>query len=460
VSLRSKVAITAPVLAGAVLVFAALQGPERELVLLDLPRVPQRTSQWCWAASTQMALNAVLGDEAPSLCGDEGIVANSYVLSYPGDCAPVCANCGDPADEDLRLQCVEVGWPVLQPFGISFDQTERANEKSAAAALSWTELKEQLRPGEDGRAAPVIFSWAWSGGGGHIMVASGFIEDARLEENGRLVLVQDPWPPCIGDTYLLTYEAWVGSDETGRRHWRDYWNLRVEEVPQAPPGGWQRSVLLSPMLPMLPAVEAVEPALGRPIGPPAEAVPVARAGLRILRSLGDHALTRAELGFLDSVDLERAAFTRTAIGEQRVGIDELRSWTEDQPPESLLDESGWIFPVTHLGGGAVFTAVAIEKRGEDWRLAELGGKGWVERLAYGFRAAHVQTPPWPIEECFLFSVPGLRRYYVARHTEAGGLRLIRIPNVIAAPATESQDAVTVFTELRERAAKVNAEKPG
>jgi hypothetical protein len=158
--------------------------------LLTVTLRPQETSMWCWAASGEMVME-FLGatveqcDEANRRFGRTD-----------------CCNTPTPT------ACVNGGWPEFNKYGFTFDVT-------SDAALSWTDVKRQIHC----KKKPFAFSWHWTGGGGHMMVATGY----RTIDGVRFVCVNNPWPPNVGDQYCHTYDDYVsGSDHT---HWNDYYNV-------------------------------------------------------------------------------------------------------------------------------------------------------------------------------------------------------------------------------------------
>jgi hypothetical protein len=77
------------------------------------------------------------------------------------------------------------------------------NYNSAQTALlTFAQLKAEIKANR-----VVNFAWAWTGGGGHIMVAKGINDD----NGGQLVLVNDPWPPNQGESRWITYTAYVSA---------------------------------------------------------------------------------------------------------------------------------------------------------------------------------------------------------------------------------------------------------
>jgi hypothetical protein len=155
----------------------------------------QQTSMWCWAASGQMVMeflgvNVTQCDEANKRFGKT-----------------VCCNSPTPAE------CVNGGWPEFDKYGFTF-------QKTSDAPLSWGNVQNQIYCSRK----PFAFAWHWSGGGGHMMVVTGYAVIGGV----NYVAVNNPWPPPSasnsgGDQYLTTYDDYVsGSDHT---HWDDYYNV-------------------------------------------------------------------------------------------------------------------------------------------------------------------------------------------------------------------------------------------
>ena len=150
----------------------------------------QQTDMWCWAASGQMVME-FLGttvtqcDEANKRFGRSD-----------------CCNSPTPG------ACVNGGWPEFGKYGFDFKTT-------SSAALSWDQLQRQVYCAKK----PYAFSWAWTGGGGHMMVVIGY-----AQINGvNYVAINDPWAPNVGDQRFITYDNYVsGADHT---HWDDYYDV-------------------------------------------------------------------------------------------------------------------------------------------------------------------------------------------------------------------------------------------
>ena len=150
----------------------------------------QQTSMWCWAASGQMCME-FLGT-SPSQCTQ----ANNRFGRTD------CCNSTVPTD------CVNGGWPEFDKYNFTFNRTSNT-------ALSWDALKKQIYC----KKKPVAFSWHWNGGGGHMMVVTGY----AVIDNERYLFINDPWAPNEGDQYSITYDNYVsGGNHT---HWDDFYDI-------------------------------------------------------------------------------------------------------------------------------------------------------------------------------------------------------------------------------------------
>ncbi len=165
--------------------------PQPTVSTLNVPLIPQETSMWCWAASGEMCMD-FLGYDI-SQCTEAN---NRFGFT---DC------CDNPTPQ----ACVQGGWPEFNKYGFTYSITNNA-------AISWNELVNQI----DSKKAPVAFTWAWDGGGGHMMVAIGY----QVTDNGtQYVKINDPWPPNVGKQKYITYSAYVSG--SGYTHWDDYYNI-------------------------------------------------------------------------------------------------------------------------------------------------------------------------------------------------------------------------------------------
>ncbi len=167
---------------------------------------PQETSMWCWAASGQMVME-YLGTNV-----DQCVQANNRFGR--NDCCNIDL-CPTPTEPSTHA-CVRGGWAEYGDYGFTFRNTTNA-------ALSWTDLKEELSSSSNCGNTPFTLTWRWPGinGGGHTMVAIGYLSLMEV----HFVEIMDPWSPCVGDVRLITYDYYVASPGH-HTHWDDYYNIR------------------------------------------------------------------------------------------------------------------------------------------------------------------------------------------------------------------------------------------
>jgi hypothetical protein len=165
---------------------------------------PQQTNMWCWAASGEMVMDYLGHDVA------QCVEANNRFARK--DCCTIQL-CPNPV---AAHPCVRGGWPEFGKYGFSF-------KKTTNAPLSWEDLREQISNMPCCKKRPFCFTWYWAGGGGHMMVAKGYFTLGGT----NYVAVLDPWAPCQGDEYIITYDYYVESIGN-HTHWDDYYDVKYE----------------------------------------------------------------------------------------------------------------------------------------------------------------------------------------------------------------------------------------
>jgi hypothetical protein len=156
---------------------------------------PQQTDMWCWAASGEMVMKALRPRTTVTQCDE----ANKR-FGFSECC-----------DRPTPAKCIEGGWPEFKKYNFDNDVKQ--------GALTFSEVQQEIFCNK----RPFAFSWRWVGGGGHMMVVTGY-----KTVNGTVYIIKDdPWPPNQGqDSVAITYDFYVqGSDHT---HWDDYYKV----VPQ------------------------------------------------------------------------------------------------------------------------------------------------------------------------------------------------------------------------------------
>lgn len=159
---------------------------------LSVDQIGQETDQWCWAAGTQMTTK--FAGVAVTQCQQ----ANARFTRQ--DC------CTKPTP----AACIQPGWPDFPAWGFQTDLT------AWGTALTWDQIKSQIDSNR-----PVAFSWGWTGGGGHLMVARGYCYYGDRDID-KYILINDPLPVGTGNNRYVTYADFVaGADHS---HWQDYYN--------------------------------------------------------------------------------------------------------------------------------------------------------------------------------------------------------------------------------------------
>lgn len=307
----------------------------------------QQTRMWCWAASAQMIMS-YMGTNV-----NQCIQANNRFSRT--DCCTI-SPCPSPPNSH---PCVTGGWPEFGKYGFTFN---------TSGALSWAALKGQIDAGK-----PIAFSWGWDGGGGHMMVVNGY----KTWGPFSWVHVLDPWAPCNGDSYYITYDAFV--DGSGYSHWTDYYNI-TKTVPGA------MKMAPKPLLAQLPQT-------------PDEPVYIAR-------NLVDEKNFR-QFGF-NSVQEAADATPGIPFQEFVVRLDELKKYQAN--PNSLIRPTQrLVYPL--MVSGQVRSALTRVKSGTQERTESLGGANFI-RLLSQVRTTAARSSGLSTEKHFLVKIPALQMFFV------------------------------------------------
>ncbi len=195
-----RVAPAGLVLGGVLFIASCACNPAAQSALA-VPMRSQETPMWCWAASGQMVME-FLGTTVTQC-----VQANNRFNRT--DCP--CNQCGP--NPQANPPCVNGGWPEFDRYGFTFTRT-------TGTALTEAQLRRELAQGAGCGRRPVAFSWRWNGGGGHMMVATGY----QVDDGALFVSISDPLPVCAGSTRILTYAAYVSGG--GYTHWDDFYEIR------------------------------------------------------------------------------------------------------------------------------------------------------------------------------------------------------------------------------------------
>ena len=334
---------------------------------LNVQLIGQKTNMWCWAASGEMTMK-FLGHDVTQ-CAQA-----NYRFGYTN-----CCNSPTPS------QCVQGGWPQFSHWGFSSQYT------SWGTALSFTQLQQQIDAG-----APVPFSWGWTGGGGHMMVAIGY------NSSTNMVYINNPWPVNQGVTKWISYSDYVsGSDHT---HWRDYYNISYTGTT---PGTGAAEKGNSTM-----------PGAGFDHGKTA-----ATEALKALPDLVTES-TYVNMGFpgpLESIDA-------LSLGEpfhvHHVRHDELKAHDHENMPHQLLNNlDELLYPV--LMDGQVVCAIGVVQKDGQWRVKSIGDSSLAKDFTAA-RAEQAEREGTSITNHHIVQIPSLHKVFVAHEDESGDLHLTHI----------------------------------
>ena len=142
--------------------------------------VAQQQSNWCWAATTQMA--AAYSQVTISQCQEANADSD----------APIAARTRRRLRANL---CNQPGWWVTKH---GFTETDLWS-----SAISFATLQNELNANR-----PVPFAWLWTGGGGHAMVA---VKTWVTSTESQWVSIDNPDPVNVGEQDDMLYTAWVSA---------------------------------------------------------------------------------------------------------------------------------------------------------------------------------------------------------------------------------------------------------
>jgi len=338
---------------------------------LPVPLLGQQTNVWCWDASSLMVIKYFRPTTGLTEC------------QIATQATPSVANC---CQSPFPAAYVHTGWEMLSKNGFS--------SSSTGTALSWADLKAQIST----KKKPVLFAWGWNGGGGHMLVATGWFTLAGQ----NYVRVNNPWPPTSGTKESYTYAAWVGGPGYDHITWDNWYNI-VDT---------SKIIKINPHLFQ---VFQVQPIPGP--DPIREKLAVHPEVLRRATTTLDAIRTAPpelsrELGFAAGEDAKQAQLG-TPLREYSVHLDALKSYTPNVAAPKLLTGGTTLFyPV--LARGAIRSSVRV--------LAPTPAAAQTVSIGDTVTAGHLQLleqvapqlrtaggPPVPAVR-----IPALGLYFVAR----------------------------------------------
>jgi Papain-like cysteine protease AvrRpt2 len=192
--------------------------------ILEVPEIPQRMANWCWAASAEMVLDYL----APTQLYRAAVGQCTLVQSLP----QAQCDCVGPDGFDAT----DPGCDRPDPFWIGdflpglLGHVARTQQPYG----HWTPLHRDLLACEITKRQRPVIAW-WKDGycalAGHLVVSSGIAKPTAL---GDLVLIHDPWPVQMGDSYWLTWRGFGCGFKLGG-HCVDYYDIQGTGAPKSCP---------------------------------------------------------------------------------------------------------------------------------------------------------------------------------------------------------------------------------
>jgi hypothetical protein len=165
---------------------------------LNIPRIEQKTTEWCWAACTQM----IIGFTTNKKITQEQIVAIMYDV-FLNEVSINNPECNQPASE-LEIK------KIFEEYAVSYEFLKNV--------LSYQQLIKELN------TSPVGIGIQRENGG-HMIIAYGYNTNGGTQQE---VLIRDPWKdyaPIITVDYADLINGKYGSSSRGK--WIDtFWKLK------------------------------------------------------------------------------------------------------------------------------------------------------------------------------------------------------------------------------------------
>ncbi|MCT2562296.1 papain-like cysteine protease family protein [Chryseobacterium herbae] len=363
-----------------------------QTVVLDVNIIGQQTNNWCWAASGQMVME-YLGSNI-SQCEQA-----NYRFGLSNCCiTPTPAN------------CIQGGWPDFENWGFSSITTLWGD------ALYFDELQNQFDSN-----MPVAFSWGWTGGGGHMQVATGY---SLLSE---MVSINDPWPPNIGTFKWLSYNAYVqGSNYT---HWRDYYNISKNTTVKSYKSMNDKNPNIKSHTFSSP-IEAVNDGLNR-FFHLVNDKNYRKMGLEKMASHSD--AIQADSNYL------KVYFIRH---------DSLLAFNKNDSPFSILiDLNERMYPVIHEN--EVVSAITIQQnKNEEWEVKSIGDSILIKEAVSLMKQSEDVNARF-----FIVTIPSLYHMFLGYLEHDNVLKLIEISagDGDTSSLNNQQDASEILSAIREKA---------
>lgn len=344
-------------------VVAAPAGAQAPLGYVSVPLDGQQTDVWCWAASGEMAMQ--------------------YFGVSVQQCAEATFQFGQSQGKDCCTQptpgvCISGGQVVIDHYGFTYQQL------GGTSALTSTQIENQIAT----RNEPWIFNpycanQSECGQWGHVLVGVGYFSPFfpfPVDLPFFFLIVNDPWPPTTGSSYLEFYQDYQagcwwgnGSCQGDAEGWDIY---DIVPPPPAHPLPFHHPEItwlsLSPD-----ELRHVMQGDAEPMHEAAMAWPILRSALK-----GESA---PRLGF-ESVSSTSEAKLKSPVEQFDVSLLRLRSWNREGSASDLLQRMPVLFVPVELDGHMRANIRLRQEKGL-WRISSFGSpqftQAWEKAQASG-----------------------------------------------------------------------------
>ena len=334
--------------------------------ILAVELLPQQTSQWCWAASGEMIMK-YLGTD----------ISQCTQANYRFGQSNCCIS-------PTPVPCVKAGWPQFTHWGFN------SNTTNSGTALSFIDLENQFAAND-----PVAFSWAWTGGGGHMMVARG------IKKPSQMVYINDPWAPNVGNVKWIAYSAYVSG--SNYNHLADIYNIINSNASN----------------------NAIEMTQDNPTDKRngfENANEAAVSGVSLLPSLVSNE-NYQEMGFQETINPNKKMEVGVPFQMYFVRHDSLKAYTQDMDSKNLLTNiNEYIFPVYY--DGDLVSAVSVNLENGKWYVKSIGDSTLIKDLVTA-RQANSESTNMDESKYFVVQVPSLYHTFLA-HEQDGNMMITHI----------------------------------
>ncbi len=358
---------------------------------------PQMSSDWCWAASAEMAMESLHADEDDVR---QRIQAGRGYL--PPD---MCKSdvCTAPSGGSTAPSCKFGGFPQFYKYNFLADVTPDFRP------LEWQELWREFQC-----ERPVVFARenvenGRRNGSGHMVVAA----SAAIVDGSAWIAIKDPAPQCFGSERAETYDEYRG--DATMAHWIDYFHLHRKGE----------------------ALETCAGPVPAPAAIPREGPSPTQVLAGFIAAIQNDTWIREAAG-LDGQSM-LACDPHLAVRQKTISLARLRQVSSDASFDSVVEDLGRLRFLCTNGNGESFSVMMVRRGLETWRVATMGDVQVAGQLKGVFDKVHGQA----LEEVF---VQGLNFRFT--RVVGGGGKIIPLSSIEGLDISPESSSASIFQTLQ------------